>query len=111
IREVLPLIVETKAKFLVIDVLQKFIRVRDMNDYAMVTAALEPIMDAARKQSCHVMLTHHAGKMSREDGDDILGSTALLGGVDTLVQIKKHDKRRAFFTIQRYGDDIGETVI
>src|SRR5262249_55404868 len=62
-------------------------------------------------QSCHVQLTHHAGKMNREDGDDILGSTALLGGVDTLIQIKKHDKRRAFFTIQRYGDDIEETVI
>lgn len=31
--------------------------------------------------------------------------------MDTLVQIKKRDKRRTFFTIQRYGEDIPETVI
>jgi hypothetical protein len=31
--------------------------------------------------------------------------------VDTLVSIKKRDTRRTFFTIQRYGDDIPETVI
>ena len=42
---------------------------------------------------------------------DIEGSTALLGGVDTLVSIKKRDTRRTFFTIQRYGDDVAETVI
>src|SRR5262249_4806518 len=45
------------------------------------------------------------------DGDDILGSTGLLGGVDTNINIKKRDKRRTFFTIQRYGEDIPETVI
>ena len=103
--------VETKAKLLVIDVLQKFCRLRDLNDYAIVTNALEPLMAAARKQGCHILLTHHAGKADRPDGDDILGSTGLLGGVDTSINIKKHDKRRTFFTIQRYGDDIEETVI
>jgi hypothetical protein len=34
-----------------------------------------------------------------------------LGGVDTSIHIKKRDKRRTFFTIQRYGDDTEETVI
>jgi hypothetical protein len=65
----------------------------------------------AREENCHIMLTHHAGKADRQDGDDILGSTALLGGVDTLIQIKKREQRRTFFTIQRYGEDIPETVI
>jgi len=109
--EVEPLLVETKAKLLVIDVLQKFCRLRDLNDYAIVTNALEPLMAAARKQGCHILLTHHAGKADRADGDDILGSTGLLGGVDTSIHIKKRDKRRTFFTIQRYGDDTEETVI
>ena len=109
--EVEPLIVETKAKLLVIDILQKFFRLRDLNDYAVVTNALEPLMAAARKQVCHILLTHHAGKADRADGDDILGSTGLLGGVDTSIHIKKRDKRRTFFTIQRYGEDTPETVL
>jgi hypothetical protein len=109
--QVEALIVETKAKLLIIDVLQKFCRLRDLNDYAIVTNALEPLMAAARKQGCHILLTHHAGKADRPDGDDILGSTGLLGSVDTSIHIKKRDKRRSFFTIQRYGDDITETVI
>jgi AAA domain len=108
---VVQLIKETKAKLMIIDVLQKFIRVRDLNDYALVTNALEPLLTAARESGCHVTLTHHAGKADRPDGDEVLGSTALLGGVDTLVSIKKRDKRRTFFTIQRYGDDIPETVV
>lgn len=105
------LISQTKARLLVIDVLQKFIRVRDLNDYAVVTNALEPLLTAARESGCHVLLTHHAGKADRPDGDEVLGSTALLGGVDTLVSIKKRETRRSFFTIQRYGDDTAETVI
>jgi phage/plasmid primase-like uncharacterized protein len=105
------LIKDTQPRLLVIDVLQKFIRVRDLNDYALVTNALEPLLIVARDSGCHVLLTHHAGKADRPDGDEVLGSTALLGGVDTLVSIKKRDGRRSFFTIQRYGDDISETVI
>jgi hypothetical protein len=111
VQEVRNLIQETKAGFLVVDVLQKLCRVKDLNDYAQVTNTLEPLMATAREENCHIMLTHHAGKADRQDGDDILGSTALLGGVDTLIQIKKREQRRTFFTIQRYGEDIPETVI
>ncbi len=112
IKEVDPLIRETGAKFLVIDILQKFCRVKDLNDYSQVTNALEPILATARQLNCHIQLLHHAGKRDRDDGDDILGSTGLLGGVDTSVHIKKRDKtRRTFFTIQRYGEDISETVL
>lgn len=111
LKQVEPLIVETQARLVIIDVLQKFCRLRDLNDYAQVTNTLEPLMSAARKQGCHILLTHHAGKADRPDGDDILGSTGLLGGVDTSIHIKKRDKRRTFFTIQRYGEDTPETVI
>jgi len=111
IQEVRTLIQETKAGFLVVDVLQKLCRVKDLNDYAQVTNTLEPLMATAREENCHILLTHHAGKADRQDGDDILGSTALLGGVDTSIHIKKREKRRSFFTIQRYGEDTPETVI
>lgn len=111
-REVEPLIKETGAKFLVIDILQKFCRVKDLNDYAQVTRTLEPLMASGRKLDCQISLTHHAGKADREDGDDILGSTGLLGGVDTSIHIKKRNKEsRIFSTIQRYGVDVLQTVI
>jgi len=111
VKEVGPLIKQTGARFLVIDILQKFCRVKDLNDYAQVTRALEPLMASARQLNCHIQLLHHAGKKDRDDGDDILGSTGLLGGVDTSIHIKKREKRRTFFTIQRYGTDIPETVL
>jgi len=111
VQEVRAVIQETKAGFLIVDVLQKLCRVKDLNDYAQVTNTLEPLMAMAREENCHILLTHHAGKADRQDGDDILGSTALLGGVDTSIHIKKRDKRRSFFTIQRYGEDTPETVI
>ena len=111
-QEVIPLIEETGAKLLVIDILQKFCRVKDLNDYAQVTRALEPLMATARQFNCHIQLLHHAGKKDRPDGDDILGSTGLLGGVDTSIHIKKRNKEsRVLFTIQRYGEDLTETVV
>lgn len=110
--EVEALIKEKGAKFLVIDILQKFCRVRDLNDYAQVTRTLEPLMAIARKIDCHIQMTHHAGKKERDDGDDIIGSTGLLGGVDTSIHIKKRNREsRVFFTIQRYGLDVPQTVI
>ncbi|MGA2466423.1 MAG: AAA family ATPase [Thermodesulfobacteriota bacterium] len=111
-QEVEPLIRETGAKLLVIDILQKFCRVKDLNDYSQVTRTLEPLMAAGRNLDCQISLTHHAGKKDREDGDDILGSTGLLGGVDTSIHIKKRNTdSRVFSTIQRYGTDIPPTVI
>jgi hypothetical protein len=78
IEEVAPLIESAGARLLVIDVLQKFIRARDLNDYALVTTALEPIMAAAPKFDCYIMLTHHPGKANPTGGDEILGAIALL---------------------------------
>lgn len=86
--EITTLLVETGAGLLVIDTLQKLARVKDLNDYAQVTAALEPIHAAARQFNCHILLMHHAGKGDRTDGDEVLGSTGILGGVDTCIIIK-----------------------
>jgi predicted transcriptional regulator len=69
-------------------------------------------MASGRKLDCQISLTHHAGKKDREDGDDILGSTGLLGGVDTSIHIKKRNKEsRIISTIQRYGVDVPQTVV
>jgi hypothetical protein len=109
--EINILLAETGAGLLIIDTMQKLARVKDLNDYAQVTAAIEPIHAAARQFNCHIALMHHAGKGERTDGDEVLGSTALLGAVDTCIIIKKRDERRTFSTIQRYGGNLPETLI
>ena len=105
------LIAETGTGLLIVDTLQKLARVRDMNDYALVTNTLEPFLGVARERNCHILLTHHAGKADRRDGDEVLGSTALVAAVDTVILLKKRDHARTLYTIQRYGEDIPETIV
>ena len=95
----------------IIDPLFRFTRVRDSNDYAVVTAALEPLMDLARQSDAHVLVTHHSSKVNRSGGDEILGSTALFGSVDTVFSLRRTDRYRTMYSIQRYGQDMEETVI
>lgn len=111
IEQIDALLAETGAGLLIVDTLQKLARVRDLNDYASVTTTLEPLLAVARARNCHVLLTHHAGKADRTDGDEILGSTALLGAVDTAILLKKREQGRTLSTVQRYGENLPETVI
>ena len=102
---------ETGAVLAIVDPLLRMIRLRDANDYAEVTRALEPLLMLARETGCHILCVHHAGKANREGGDGILGSTALFGGVDTAIIMRRKEDRRTLESIQRYGDDIAEMVM
>lgn len=96
----------------IVDPVFKLIRVKDSSDYAELTRELEPVIELARNTGCHVAVAHHLGKQIREGGDDVLGSTAIFGAVDTLVLIRRRkDNLRVFQTIQRYGTDLAETVV
>ena len=102
-----------KPALAVVDTTARLVRFRDINDYAEVTRQLEPIGELARRFGCHIALSHHLGKGERvDDGDGVLGSTALFGAVDTLVILKRRpDGTRTIATIQREGDDLDETVL
>ena len=94
------------------DPVLKLVRVRDSSDYAELTRELEPVIELARTTGCHIAVTHHLGKMVREGGDDVLGSTAIFGAVDSLVVLRRRkDNVRVLQTIQRYGSDLPETLI
>ena len=95
----------------IVDPLFRLARVRDANDYAQVLAALEPFLAFARTTGAHVAVVHHAGKSERAGGDAILGSTAILASVDTAVMLKRGDRYRTIWTVQRYGIDLEETVL
>jgi hypothetical protein len=101
-----------KPVLVIIDPLLKFARVKDTNDYAQVNAALEPLLILARQSGAHVLLVYHAGKGDKSDPvDSALGSTAFAGAVDTLLTYKRTERYRTLQTVQRYGQDLPETVI
>jgi hypothetical protein len=101
-----------QPRLAIIDPLQKFTRVKDTNDYAQVTAALEPVLMLARKSGAHLLCVHHAGKTDKSNPvDAALGSVGFGGGVDTIMIYKRNERYRTFQTTQKYGDDVPETVI
>jgi RecA-family ATPase len=75
-----------------VDPLFRGVRVKDTNDYAQVTAALEPLVTLARETGTFVLGVHHSGKFKRDAIDSALGSTAIVGAVDTIVVLAQHDK-------------------
>jgi len=106
------LIMMYQPVLVIVDPVFKLVRVKDSSDYAELTRELEPIIELARRTNVHIALTHHLGKMQREGGDDVLGSTAIFGAVDTLVLMRRRkDNVRTLETIQRYGHDLAETTV
>src|SRR5262249_32328327 len=102
---------QKRSVLVIVDPLFRMARVKDTNDYAQVLAALEPFLTLARETGAHVMAVHHGGKNERPGGDSILGSTAILGTVDTAILMKRGDRYRTVWTLQRYGADLEETVL
>jgi hypothetical protein len=100
-----------KATLAIVDPLLRLVRLRDANDYAEVTAALEPLLLLARDTGCHILACHHLGKMEREGGDAILGSTALFASVDTALLLRRRESGRVASSIQRYGVDLPPTLL
>jgi hypothetical protein len=101
-----------RPALIIIDPLFRFIRVEDGDDYATMTAALEPLLTLARESGACVLLVHHLGKGERPDGGDaILGSTAILASVDSALMMKRTDRYRTLSSIQRYGQDLDEITI
>ncbi len=101
---------ELEPSLVIVDPLSRFVRVRDFNDYAEVARGMEPLIDLARVTGCHILCVHHCGKGEHEGADALLGSTALFGAVDTLLLMKRKEQARTLHTVQRYGEDMPETV-
>ena len=102
---------QRKPKLIVVDTFQRFARLQDLNDYAQVTNALDPLTHLARDCGAHLMLTHHGRKSGGSGGDAVLGSTALFGAVDTLLEMRNRNGVRSLSSIQRYGVDMEPTII
>lgn len=77
----------------------------DLNDYLQVSQAISPYVQLARETNAHIMFIHHLSKRERGGGDQILGSTALFGSVDSVLLLDRQKQHRTFSTIMRYGRD------
>lgn len=75
-----------------------------------MTNALAPVLELARETGVHVLVTHHSNKKG-EGADAILGSTAIAGAPDTLIVLSRAERYRGIETIQRYGEDLPESVL
>lgn len=96
----------------IVDTQQRMTGISDLNDYAKVTAALEPIMDLVRDRRAHLMLLHHCGKGDRVGFDAVLGSIGFQGTVDVILLLqRKPDHTRTLASLQRMGDDLPESIL
>ncbi len=102
---------KVRPVLVIIDTLIRFINVSQINDYAEVTKALDPLLNLARKHNAHLMCLHHARKMGGEGADVTLGSSGIFGTVDTAIILNRTDSRRTIETQQRYGQDLESTVL
>lgn len=102
---------DIKPVLIIIDPLFRLAKVKDGNDYAQVTQALDPLLRLARDSGTHVLCVHHTNKGDRQGGDSVLGSTAIFSSVDTLLLMRRLENYRTIQTIQRYGEDLEETTL
>jgi len=97
----------------VIDTLFRLMRVQDESSYAQLTKATGPLIDIARTTDTALVAVHHMRKAGGQDGDAILGSTAIFGTCDTAIELARQGEndRRTVKTIQRYGDEMPRTEL
>jgi len=100
-----------KPVLLVIDTLFRLVRLKDGNAYNEVTNALDPLIRLARDSGVSILAVHHSRKGDSGIDDCLLGSTAILGSVDTTILLKRYEGYRTIQSRQRYGDDMEETVL
>ncbi|HXG70036.1 MAG TPA: AAA family ATPase, partial [Gemmatimonadaceae bacterium] len=96
---------------LIIDTAQRLLTVKDSNDYALVTAAFEPVLALARTHGTCIVLLHHAGKADRGGLEAVMGSTAWAASVDNVMILNRRERYRLVSTVQRIGPDMDETVV
>jgi len=101
----------TGAKLVILETIFRILHVKDVNDYAETTRALNPLLALARDTGAHILFTHHLGKGEREGLDALLGSTAIGGTPDTRLLLKATATARTLTAFQRYGSPMEETIL
>ena len=102
--ESLELAIEARpdTRLIVIDPLFKFIHIPDATDYADIGRKVRPLHDLARRHKLHLIMAHHAKKRKSDNVvDNALGSAALTGAVDSILDLSRNKRERVLQTEQR----------
>ena len=95
-----------------IDTMQRMLRVKDGNDYATGSNSTDAVIELARTVNAHLMLLHHSGKTRHAAiVDEVMGSTAYAGSVDTVLVLRRTERFRTIASEQRIGEPLPETVL
>ena len=102
-------IMRYKPSLVIIDPVIRFLKIRDMNDYALTTGALDSLINLAREFNTHILLVHHTRKSGGKYGSEILGSTGLAASVDTIISLSIDGDQRIFYAYGRDDVEIEKT--
>ncbi len=103
---------EHSPVLVIIDTMQRLLRVKDGNDYAMGSNATDAVIELARECGAALLLLHHSGKTRHADiVDSVMGSTAWAASVDTVMVLRKSEHYRTIASEQRFGESLEEVVL
>jgi len=81
-------LMETPVRLIVLDTLSRMIGSGDEDKARDINVVVQRAERLQRETGAHVLVVHHSGK-DRDRG--MRGSNALLGAVDTAIEVTKHD--------------------
>lgn len=101
------------VRLVIVDTIAKVLRVKDLNDYPTVMAAVEQLKNLARKfDKLNIFCLAHCKKVKTEDPfERLLGSTALRGEPDTNIVLFKEAGVRVIETEGRVVKNIPRSII
>jgi hypothetical protein len=96
----------------IIDTMQRLLRVKDGNDYATGSNAMDSAIELARSAGAALLFLHHSGKTRRDEiVDEVMGSTAWAAAVDTVLVLRSSERCHTIASEQRFGENLPETVV
>lgn len=100
------------AALVIVDPLQRLLRVKDSNDYATGSNVMDSVIELTRLEACALSFIHHSGKTRHaEIVDEVMGTTAWAAGPDTVIVLRRTGEMRTVASEGRYGENLPETVI
>jgi hypothetical protein len=97
-----------KPKLVILDPYMRFLGIDDVNAYAENMKVFAPIISLATKYKFHIAFAGHFGKADRaEVSDQVLGSTAIFGMVDTGIFLRERQHFRTVQSKQRHTNRHG----
>ena len=105
------LITKFAPVLVIIDPLIRCVSIRNTNDYAETSEALDPYINLARVYRTHILFVHHANKRGGVQGNEIMGSQAIAGSMDTILSLKHDGGQRRVQAWGRDGVEMPETQL